>query len=704
VTTGTPGNDVLSNDQSVPNEVVDALAGDDRIIVTYPVRANDSVTVHGGDGFDTLEISDQFNGVDSRSFISVRKSSSIQGPVFYDGIERILVTGQMVGNGPFILGGTQDILTLTGTTGGISIDTGDASDSITLLSNTSGASIQAGAGDDLIDLRQVQGGNPFGASYSLRGGEGNDTVIGSNFVDLLYGGAGNDILDGHGTAAAPDYLFGETGDDVYIVRHQDTVVTEVAGEGDDEIRTALTRYTLSAENVERLTGTNAAGQYLIGNGGANMLTGAGGNDILDGAGGADTLRGGAGDDNYYVESGDTIVELDGEGYDYVYARTSFGLAAGLAVELLGTIDYRLTDPLTLAGNESNNQVVGNNGHNALYGGGGDDTVTGLAGQDVLDGGEGNDYLIGGTGDDIYYVEGLDVAEEQVGEGYDAVYVRSSYALTTLSEIEMLATYDYRGTEAFALTGNQLNNNVVGNNGNNVLDGRAGDDTLRGLDGDDTLYGGEGSDYLIGGTGNDIYYVDSGDTVEEAAGEGSDAVYASASFTLTAGAEVELIGTQDHSSTAALDLAGNGFAQSIVGNAGANLIRGGGGADTLRGLGGDDVLDGGSGQDYLIGGDGADTFRFAAAGDSAAGAADTIADFVSGSDRIDLSLIDANANTAGDDAFTFIGSNAFSGKAGELRVEGSSGVFFVYGDTNGDGQADFQIIVYGASLASGDFNF
>ena len=64
--------------------------------------------------------------------------------------------------------------------------------------------------------------------------------------------------------------------------------------------------------------------------------------------------------------------------------------------------------------------------------------------------------------------------------------------------------------------------------------------------------------------------------------------------------------------------------------------------------------------------------------------------------------------AGDQAFTFIDSNAFSGHAGELRAEfdSSSGDWKVQGDTDGDGQADFQILVHMASpadhIVAGDF--
>lgn len=61
--------------------------------------------------------------------------------------------------------------------------------------------------------------------------------------------------------------------------------------------------------------------------------------------------------------------------------------------------------------------------------------------------------------------------------------------------------------------------------------------------------------------------------------------------------------------------------------------------------------------------------------------------------IDLSRIDAHAQAAGDQAFSFIGGGAFSGHAGELRVqEDRAPIWLVQGDIDGDGSADFEIVV------------
>src|SRR5262249_37611238 len=101
-----------------------------------------------------------------------------------------------------------------------------------------------------------------------------------------------------------------------------------------------------------------------------------------------------------------------------------------------------------------------------------------------------------------------------------------------------------------------------------------------------LYGEEGADTMRGELGNDFYYVDAGDAVIEAPGEGTDTVYAGFDYTL--GPDVENLSTTNTGGTDALRLTGNALDNFIVGNAGANVIDGGAGADIMIGYIGDDI--------------------------------------------------------------------------------------------------------------------
>ncbi len=119
--------------------------------------------------------------------------------------------------------------------------------------------------------------------------------------------------------------------------------------------------------------------------------------------------------------------------------------------------------------------------------------------------------------------------------------------------------------------------------------------------------------MSGGAGNDTYNVDNaGDVVNEAAGQGTDRVLATVSYTLAAGSEIETLQSQ---SATGLTLTGNEFNNAVIGGAAGDTLVGAEGNDTLTGNGGNDSLDGGLGNDALNGGAGADTMAGGAGNDT-----------------------------------------------------------------------------------------
>ncbi len=146
------------------------------------------------------------------------------------------------------------------------------------------------------------------------------------------------------------------------------------------------------------------------------------------------------------------------------------------------------------------------------------------------------------------------------------------------------------------------------------------------------------------------------------------------------------------------------ADLLHGLEGKDHIVGGGGADTLIGGRGADTLIGGAGKDKLLGGQGADRFVFKAKKDSPSKKkADVILDFrQKQDDKLVLKKIDAKKGK-GNQKFDFIGDDDFSGKKGELRFDHKNKKTFVYGDTNGDGNADFVFQLKGKiDLVKDDF--
>jgi len=408
--------------------------------------------------------------------------------------------------------------------------------------------------------------------------------------------------------------------------------------------------------------TGIYGGFTIANGATieNAISGAGndtliGNAVanfLDGGAGIDHFSGGAGNDSYVVDNlGDVVTELAGEGTDVVYARGDYTLTGGSYVEILAAISQAATTAMTLIGNSFDQAIYGNAGANYLDGVGGIDSMTGFAGDDK--------YVV----DDV-----IDVVNEGVGGGTDIVYARGSYTLSAGAEVEVLSAVSQSATTAMNLVGNGLAQTIYGNVGANYLDGAGG------------------ADVLIGLGGNDVYVVDgASDYVAEGAGGGRDVVYASASFALGAGEEVEVLSTISTAGTTAINLTGNGLSNEIYGNAGANTINGGAGAD------------------YLMGFAGADTFQFTTA--LGGGNIDAILDFAAGADKIALDdAVFAGIGGLGALSAGAFATGAAAGDADDRIIYNSAtGQLFFDADGSGAGAAvQFATLSTGLSLTAGDF--
>src|SRR5262245_49615425 len=365
---------------------------------------------------------------------------------------------------------------------------------------------------------------------------GIENIIGSAQADMLTGDGNANTLDGGGGA---DVMASGAGDDTYVVDHAGDMVIENAGAGTDTVFS--TAHLVLPANVENLTLSGSADLQGYGNGDTNTLTGNAGSNLLDGRGGADVMRGGVGNDVYVVDNaGDQVIENAGEGNDAAFSTAHLVLSADVETLVLqGSADL---------------QGYGNSLANALFGN---------AGGNLLDGRVGADYMAGGAGNDVYFVDDAgDMVIENIGEGNDAIFSTVHLALPANVEILVL-----QGSADLQGYGNGDANMLYGNAGGNLLDGRGG------------------ADAMLGGAGNDVYVVDNaGDMVIENANEGSDAVFATVDYTLTA--NVETLVLQGSGNLAGT---GNTLANGIYGNSGNNTLDGGAAADLLTGNAGDDAF-------------------------------------------------------------------------------------------------------------------
>ena len=135
-------------------------------------------------------------------------------------------------------------------------------------------------------------------SLTGRGG-GNDTIIGSQADDVIYGQEGNDLLVGD----APS----ESGEGSTVDSIEGTTVASIKEMSSD----VLDAFIQSVEGTD-----DDGNDQLFGGVGNDVLLGMGGDDYLDGGAGEDAIFGGAGNDIIVYDKADYLVS-GGSGIDFM---------------------------------------------------------------------------------------------------------------------------------------------------------------------------------------------------------------------------------------------------------------------------------------------------------------------------------------------------------------------------------------------------
>lgn len=152
---------------------------------------------------------------------------------------------------------------------------------------------------------------------TLKGNDGNDTIIGSAFADAIDGGKGDDYIQ---PGLGDDTIVGGDGNDTvsYSERSNAVKVSLTAanlwggGPQNGEVGEADS----IAADVENLTG-GAGADFLRGSAGNNIIHGGAGNDVIEGLGGNDALYGEAGADTLFGGAGNDLL-VGGAGADIFY--------------------------------------------------------------------------------------------------------------------------------------------------------------------------------------------------------------------------------------------------------------------------------------------------------------------------------------------------------------------------------------------------
>ena len=694
------GNDTITI--GTGNDNVSAGNGDDTVVGAANVTAADTLaggagtdvlTVNGGGAATTIVFNGNFTGFERINAAAGAEAVAVAGaandtlPTIND-YTFTLVDTNVAAASTFTVDASAlrtGIITNFGADGEIggtggNADTTAGAENLNLdasaLTGTRAVSVMGGA-----DADTVAGG--AGADYITSNG-GADTLTGNGGADTLLGGDGNDTLNG---GAGADSLDGGAGNDTFqmtvneLNNDNDTVA---GGAGTNTLQVTTTadvtvadvafnaRFTdITNVNLEGTAGgatehytwtlgsySNAAGVRTVSvgasaeaiidanaYGSAVTLTGNAGNDTLTGSAFADSLTGGAGNDQ--LNGGDGADSISG------------GAGANVISAGAGA------DTITLGVDGVNNENVD--------AGTGDDTVIG--GANVTAG----DTLAGGTGTDLLTLNGGGAATTIVFDGDFTAFERINVAagaeavavagaandtLPTINDYTLtLVDANVAAASTFTVDASALRTGII------------------------TNFGADGE---IGGTGGNA------DTTAGAENLNLDA------SALTGTRAVSVMGGAD-----ADTVAGGAGADVISGNGGADSLTGNDGADTLSGGAGNDTLTGGAGIDRLTGDAGNDVFVFTAASESTGASADSITDFTTGADKIQVNL-------SGDFSFDASGFSSVSSFSdglvslslahGDAFYSSADGKLYVDVDGNGTISQGADYVISAATVASGDVNF
>jgi len=641
---------------------------------------------------------------------------------------------------------------LYGHNGSDSLSGGAGNDTLFGGSDSGTDTLAGGAGNDIL-----WGG--LGVDVYVWGsGQGNDS-----FVDAAFPGQTNVVrltnlnpaditLTGGGTFTMTVRASGETlllQSGPYQIEFANGVVWTTANMNDIAAVNATSAPgapVLGTAGAESLSGTSL-GEFVLAYAGADTVDGGAGNDVIYGHEGSDSLSGGDGNDTLYADAGDGLADTlaGGAGNDMLWG--------GLGVDVYVWGSGQGNDNCVDAAFPSQTNLVRLTNLNP-----GDITLTGGAWHLITVKATGETLIIQSGPYQIEFANGVVWTSTNLTDiaAVNATSVAGTPILGGAGDDSLAGTSDpefifgYAGADTVdagvgndAVFGGDGADVIQGGDGNDSIDGQNGIDSISGGDGNDTIYGGgdtadtlaggAGNDMLWGGLGVDVYVWGSGlghDNCVDAAFPSQTNVVRLTNLnpddiTLTGGGwhlvtvkatgetliiqsgpyQIEFANGVVWSSTNINDIASLGATSApgapIVGTDVGESITGTSLGEYILAYGGADTVTGGGGADTLIGGTANDRFVFGAPSDSPTTGQDRISSFAV-SDLIDLSGIDADAGTGGDQAFTFIGTSAFSA-AGQLRYVYSGGVVTLTGDVDGDGAADFRIDVTGVtSLAGTDF--
>ena len=732
---GSGGNDTLNgntgNDTLFGQTGNDTLNGNDGNDVLVGQDGTD--TLNGGNGSDTLvggdgnDIVNGGAGNDTIRYAFGDDADTVNGGADTDTVEIVGTANADTLDVTF--DGTALTAFESGTLTAVEAVTADLAGGTDTLVYTS-------AGPVTVDLNN---GTASGFSFisgveNVTGGAGNDTITGDGNNNTLLGSGGADVIDG---GAGQDAINGGAGNDTIRGGANSDTITQLSTDGRDIVdggTTALAGGRDTSSDTYVLNGVAAAETFRIYTRAA--WDAVAGNDIASLAAGTEIVitRNGTNFASVIAEL-DNIEEIQVNTTN-VTANDGGGLnggtSAGDTIAVFGNFNLPNTSlnfsTITIDGNVGDDTVdisALSSAHRIVFrSNGGHDTIIGaLRPQDVIElpnGATADDYVqtvangvttLTNGNHSISYVatgEGPQVGGEVVDETpptagtVKAGTPQADVLMGTAGDDNIIA---FAGDDvamgeagADAVVAGEGADFVSGGSGRDVISAGAGDDHVFAGADDDMVYGDAGADRIFGDQGNDLINAGAGDDTVFG-GAGNDLILAESGD----GNDV-YFGDEGGGGTGIDTLDMSAMTANVTVNLGSGALSNGTasssqtGNDTIWGIenvntgSGNDTITASNAVNVISGGAGNDTFKFTS---TTAANGDTIVTFEPG-DRIDLTAIDANTGTAGDQSFTLVnGAPTAAGQLGvtfETRADGDFTV--VQGNIDGNADAEFTIEIAG----------
>ena len=671
---GGDGNDLfITQDNLSALDSLDGGAGNDTLLIS---TATDDAAFTNVTGIETLEVANDANVTlgamaSAAGFTSVTASGA--------GASNIDASNYTGGG-----------LTFDLRAGGDDVVTGTSQDDRVIL-GTGVNALFLGAGNDTV----VVSGDDLTFSDRIDGGAGNDTVLFDNSTGNIAA-----TVNLSGVTNVETFAFSANGVNDPAVANNNVVAftggaaattapiaVNLSNLSDPKDTTTVVLDNVTSGSAFNISGAAAGISRVLktDTGTVNTInyTGGASTDQLVISGrdltSAVTFNGGAGNDALVqIGSASAITDAGFTNITNVEVLSAAGGAGNNSVNATLGANAAKSGVRTVFGGSGNDIVTLASGYNAANltidlrtTPGGDDQVNGAASTAALSflalGSDTNaaDVLVGGssaqdvltlrangTASNITGVAGVetvnfDFAAGTVAMGNNGITLTADTQFTEVAGgLQTINASNFDADDVFTFNftsgASDANLRVFGGAANDIINTGNGDDVIRGGLGNDTINAGNGNNVVFGEGGNDTITGGSGVDAFDG-GIGNDRLF------------------------------GGGGNDTLAGGLGTDVLFGETGNDLLFGDQGNDFVYGGAGADTLSGGVGADAFYYKNGTDSSAAMRDTITDFQSGVDHVDI----RNIATTGNGTSAVVGTTiAFAGNVADF---GSAQGTIVAGD-------------------------